>query len=307
MASNGLIGAIAQPTNDVAQAFGARSQQLDQQRQQRQQEEQRQQQQRDADFHKVVTYAGDGLVDEARYFAKQKGIEVPEAVYSNGVFAKGLSMAGNIYANDPEKANMFTQAFMSAQGDLNTRFQAGLQVAGKPVNADDREFANWVRKEQWKLKNNPTGGSGFTLSPGGRRYDAAGNLIAEAPAAPGESEDVEKYASKIYQDVYANHQKGDGMGGPIPKPEESDAVARAAADNYRRAFGGGASGAPAAPAAPAVPQGQISSGLTGGQMPTIQQPNLISESDLQLLIETARSQGYSDADIEEELRRRGIM
>lgn len=304
MISSNLIGQIAQPTNHMAQAFDARSQQLDQKREQEQQKQLEAERQRDADFHKVVQYAGDGLVDEAKYFAQQKGIQVPDAVFTNGTFAKGLSMAGSIYADDPEKAQVFTQAFMNGQGDLSSRFAAGIQVAGKPISASDRDFANWVRKEQWKLKNNPSGGSDFTLSPGAARYDAAGNLIAQAPAAPGD-DSVEKYASKIYQDVYANHQKGDGMGGKLPTPAESDAVARAAAENYRNAFGGKAVGN-FDQTSTAAPQAQISTGLMADEQPSAQ-PIVVNEQALLSFIEQARDSGYSDEEIQQELVRRGVM
>lgn len=311
MASNGLIGAIAQPTNHIAQAYGARTQQLDQKRQQEQQEQQRQEQQRDADFHKVVTYAGDGLVEEAKYFAQQKGLQVPEAVFKNGTFAKGLSMAGSIYADDPEKAQIFTDAFMKTEGDLNTRFQTGIQVAGKPVSQSDRDFQNFVRKEQWKLKNNPSGGSGFTLSPGASRYDAAGNVIATAPGKPmgAEGDDVAKYASKLYQDTYLKAIEGDGLtAGSQKSPEEAHALATQAAENYKRAFGGQAVGSPDAPTgAEGMPQAQISPGLVADQMPTIQQPDLISETELNAMVEEAARNGYSREDLIQELERRGVL
>ncbi len=307
MASNGLIGAIAQPTNHIAQAYGARTEQLDQKRQQETQEAQRAEQQRDADFHKVVTYAGDGLVDEAKYFAQQKGLQVPEAVFQNGTFAKGLSMAGSIYADDPEKAQLFTDAFMKTEGDLNTRFQTGIQVAGKPVSQSDRDFQNFVRKEQWKLKNNPSGGSGFTLSPGASRYDAAGNVIATAPGKP-EDDEVAKYASKLYQDTYLKAVEGDGLtAGSQKSPEEAHALAMQASENYKRAFGGQRVGSPdATTGAPQAPQAQISTGLIASEPPS-NQPVLINERDLQAFIEQARDNGYSDDDIMQELERRGVV
>lgn len=309
VASNNLIGNIAQPVNHVAQAFDARSTQLDQQREKEQAQIAEAERQKDADFHKVVTYAGDGLVEEAKYFAKQKGIDVPEAVFSNGTFAKGLSMAGNIYADDPEKANIFTQAFMGAQGDLNAKFQAGIQVAGKPVSQSDRDFMNFVRKEQWKLKNNPSGGSGFTLSPGETRYDASAKPIATAPGKAGEDES-EKYASKIWQDTYLAAIEGDGLSVASRKsPQEAEQIANEAAEGYRRAFGGQAPAAPpqAGGGMPAAPASQISTGLTATEPMTSQQPILVNERDLQAFIEQARDNGYSDEDITQELERRGVM
>lgn len=305
VASNNLIGNIAQPVNHVAQAFDARSTQMDQQREKEQAQLLEAERQRDADFHKVVTYAGDGLVEEAKYFAKQKGIDVPEAVFSNGTFAKGLSMAGNIYGDDPEKANIFTQAFMNSQGDLNARFQAGIQVAGKPVSQSDRDFMNFVRKEQWKLKNNPSGGSGFTLAPGATRYDASGKPIATAPGRA-EEDEAEKYASKIWQDTYLAAIEGDGLSVASRKtPQEAEQIANEAAAGYRRAFGGGQ--APAGGGMQTAPASQISTGLTAVEPMNSKQPILVNEKALQSFIEEARNSGYSDEEITQELESRGVM
>lgn len=199
MVSANLLQQIANPVNDVQQAFDAKAGQLQAERDKETERQRQITQQQDADFHKVVQYAGDGLIDEAKYFAQQKGIQVPEAVFSNATFAKGLSIAGNLYADDPERAQAFTQAFMGGQGDLASRMAAGIQVAGKPISQSDRDFANFVRKEQWKLKNGAgASDKSFTLSPGASRYDSQGNLIATAPASSVGPKDRLDYGSKAY-------------------------------------------------------------------------------------------------------------
>lgn len=313
MVSNNLLGALAAPTNHVAQAFDTRTQQLDQTREVERQKGLDAQRQQDADFHKVVQYAGDGLVDEAKYFAQQKGIQVPDAVFSNAEFAKGLSMAGSIYGDDPERAQVFTDAFMKSQGDLNARFQAGIQLAGKPVSQSDRDFQNFVRKEQWKLKNSPSaGGAGFTLSPGASRYDGAGNVIATAPgkAVGGAEDETDKYASKIWQDTYLAAIEGDGMTQTSRKsPQEAEAIANEAASGYRRAFGAPQGGAPAAPtaAAPSPPQmPRLSSGLTDTALPSNPMP-LMSEDELNSMVERAEAQGYSREELIQHLEDRGMI
>lgn len=184
MTSDRILGQIASGANPMASAYQATSGQLEQRRAAEREEERALQRQRDDDMHQVFKFAGDGFVDEARFFAQQKGLEVPDSVYKNATFAKGLDIAGTIYRDDPERAQMFAQAFVQSEGDLSSRFANGISLAGKPQSISDRDFDNFVRKERWKLANAPQGsGSGFSLSPGQARYDAAGNLVAERPVA----------------------------------------------------------------------------------------------------------------------------
>lgn len=230
MASNNLLQELSNPTNDVAQAYNERTQQMDTKRNEEEAKTLASQQQRDNDFHKVAQYAADGLVDEARYFAQQKGLQVPEAVFTNAIFSRGLSLAGSIYADDSEKAQIFTNAFMGAQGDLNARMAAGIKVAGKPISASDKDYFNYVRKEQWKLKNNPADGSGgdksFSLSAGQTRYDGSGRIVATAPQEPNNRGEYE-----AFQKAY-NSLLGGGMGG---ETAVADAIraGEAAAAQYR--------------------------------------------------------------------------
>lgn len=48
----------------------------------------------------------------------------------------------------------------------------------------DRDALRGIAAQFGKLPKPASGDKGFTLGPGGRRYDAEGNLIASAPAAP---------------------------------------------------------------------------------------------------------------------------
>lgn len=164
----------AQSTNNVRDAFDSRAAQLDQQRAQ-------EEKQKDADFHTVVKYASDGLTNEAKYFAQQKGINVPDEVFRNADFAKGLAIAGDLY-DDPVSAQKFTTAYVSTQGDRMSRYNAALAAGGKPLGKDDRELNLYARKLQ--MQQQYGGGSadkGFSLSAGETRYDANGNVIASSP------------------------------------------------------------------------------------------------------------------------------
>lgn len=128
----------ANSTNNVGDAFDSRTAQFNQERVQKEK-------QQDADFHTVVKYASEGLTNEAKYFAQQKGINVPEQVFQNADFAKGLSIAGDLY-DDPQAAQKFTTAYVSTGGDLMSRYNAGLGAAGKPMSKDDRDLALYIKK-----------------------------------------------------------------------------------------------------------------------------------------------------------------
>ncbi len=320
MASSNLIQQLASPVNAVAQGYAQREQKLQADADREYQRANEEQKQKDADFHKVVQYAGDGFIEEARYFAQQKGMQIPETVFTNANFAKGLSLAGSLYPDDPARAQEFTKAFMNTDGDYASRMNMAINAVGKPMSVSDRDFQNFVRKEQWKMKNGIGGGSsgGFNLSPGQSRFDAQGNVIASLPPASGTQEgwnakDRLEFGLKAYNAALS------GIG-------QDPALAREEAfKQYDAAFGGGAPTAQ-----------QPSTGLTGGIPPMTQgdfnapvppmqniplppqggmspptytpKPNgPVNEAALKALIENARAEGYSDLEIEAELKRRGVM
>lgn len=163
----------ANSTNTVGDAFDSRTAQFEQERAQKEK-------QQDADFHTVVKYASDGLTNEAKYFAQQKGINVPEEVFKNGDFAKGLSIAGDLY-DDPTTAQKFTTAYMSTQGDAMSRYNAGLGAAGKPMSKSDRDLALYAKKLQMQQQYGGGADKGFSLSAGETHYDANGNVVASSP------------------------------------------------------------------------------------------------------------------------------
>jgi len=164
----------ADSPNSAGAAFDSRTAQLEQERAQKEK-------QQDADFHTVVKYASDGLTNEAKYFAQQKGIQVPDAVYKNADFAKGLSIAGDLY-DDPASAQKFATAYLSTGGDLMGKYTAGLGAAGKPMSKTDRDLIAYGKKLQMQAQYSGGGADkGFSLSAGQTRYDSNGNIIAAAP------------------------------------------------------------------------------------------------------------------------------
>ena len=147
-----LLNQISQPVNHVAKAYEARSGQLQQQRDAKQAAELEVQKQRDNDMLKVFEFAGDGRVDEAKIYAQRKGIEIPNEIMGNADMAKGLSFAGKFYGDDPAGAQQFSLAWMQTRNepDTATRILKASQIAGIPIDPEDRKFRNEVNLEQFK-------------------------------------------------------------------------------------------------------------------------------------------------------------
>lgn len=247
MVSDNLLRGIAAGGNPVAQSYNQKSQQLRQERVQdaeAQRADQRFQmeterfdmeksRQNDSDMLRVFELAGDGFVNEAAYFAKTKGLQVPQEVFSNGEMAKGLSLSGKMYPGEPEKAKRFTMAWMSAPDgtDFMQRIDMAIQAGGQPTNADERALSRAIALEKWKLDNRIGDTSkGFSLSPGQIRYDSMGRVIAQAPG----NEDIDKGAQEIYRKTYSDIMSNIARNAT---PDEAHAVAEQAAQNYQRTFG----------------------------------------------------------------------
>lgn len=202
----------ANSTNNVGDAFDSRTAQFNQERVQKEK-------QQDADFHTVVKYASEGLTNEAKYFAQQKGINVPEQVFQNADFAKGLSIAGDLY-DDPVAAQKFTTAYVSTGGDLMSRYNAGLGAAGKPMSKDDRDLALYIKKLQAQQQYGGGADKGFSLSPGESRYDANGNVIASSPKQ-------DDGAYEAYQKAY-----NAAISSGLMTEQQADAAAKRAVSQY---------------------------------------------------------------------------
>lgn len=225
MVSDNLIRGLAQPTNHVAQAYEARTAQINQQREAEQQKKLAAEKQRDQDMQTVFDYAGDGYIDEARYYAQQKGLQVPDAIFQNADMAKGLSLSGKLYGDDVEKAQKFSLAWMQTSGnpDINARVMAAQQVAGIPMNSEDRQLQRQIALEQWKIKNRVgTENGGFTLGAGDIRYDREGNVLARG-APKDDNGEYEAYA-KAYNAAISSG---------LMEQAEAHAAGEQAAEQYR--------------------------------------------------------------------------
>lgn len=197
-----LVSSLAQPVNHVAQAYEARTGQLEAKRKEEKNEQAQIQQQRDNDMLKVFEFAGDGRVNEAKYYADSKGLQVPEQVYQNADFAKGLTLAGKIYGDDPAAAQKFTTAWMqNPQGDFQTRLVSAQQAAGVPINSNDREYQRKIAFEMWKLKNIPEKPPVSRFEAG---QDAYNEVMGGVLATPEQGDQARQEAFKYWDQEYGS-------------------------------------------------------------------------------------------------------
>lgn len=152
-----LLTSLSQPVNNVAQAYETRTNALTAERAAQQKAEQDAQTQRDNDMLKVFEFAGDGRTNEARIYAQNKNLQIPEEIYADSDFSKGLTLAGKLYGQDPGAAQKFSQNWASTrgQGDFMSRLQLAQQAAGVPIDPNDREYQRKIAFELWKQKNIP--------------------------------------------------------------------------------------------------------------------------------------------------------
>lgn len=202
-----LLSKLSNPVNHVARAYEARTGQLEAERDRDAQKIAQQQQaekkamteaqmKRDNAMLKVFEFAGDGRIEEAKYYADQNGLQVPEEIYGNSDFAKGLSTAGNFYGDDPAGAQKFTMAWMQTRdiGDYGQRVIRASQMAGIPVNPKDREFQRQLKLEEFKN----------TLKSGNARKDLFVDATTESLGSFTPDPDAGRKAVEGYDKFFGN-------------------------------------------------------------------------------------------------------
>lgn len=279
-----ILSRLQQPTNVVAQAYTDRTSQLEAKREADAQKQQQAITQRDNDMLKVFEFAGDGRTEEAKFYANQKGLQVPDEVLRNADFAKGLTLAGKIYGDDPVAAQKFTTAWMqSGGGDFQSRLAMAQQAAGKVIDPADREYQRKIQFELWKQKNLPAGGNGsggFSLAPGQTRYDAQGKQIASIPAQPPISrfEAGQRAAQAALQGGLASTDEVEAARQSAYASWDAEYGAKppAGSGSVSQGLSGIPQGAPQAPQQPQIPsglpQGSVMIGTANGR-PVYQAPN----------------------------------
>ncbi len=274
-----LMNNLSQPVNHVAQAYEQRTDQLTQQREADEAKASAAQQQRDNDMLKVFEFAGDGRTEEAKYLAQAKGLEVPEQIYTNGDFAKGLSTAGNFYGDDPAGAQRFTMAWMQTQSipDYAQRVIESSKIAGIPINPENRKFQQQIQLERFKAD----------LKRDGRREDLFIDATTESLGSFTPDDQAGTKALEAYDQAFPRTQPSAGLVGGDPMANSQSAIqqrqSEIGANPYQSQLpmiqvdGGQQSNIPAygggqAPVPSGLPQGSVMIGTTNGR-PVYQAPN----------------------------------
>ncbi len=140
-ASGGLISQMPQNPNPEASAFNSETEALQTQAKNTVETNEA----KDHIIGKVLEYAGNGQVDEARFVAQQNGIQLPEQIYTNSKMAKLGSVAAQLYPDDPNKASAYMVAGMhlAASNPASTFLdwsKAGMASAGTPLTVNQREI-----------------------------------------------------------------------------------------------------------------------------------------------------------------------
>ena len=135
---------------------------------------------RDTQILKVMEMSAAGNTDEARFLAKQNGLQLPDVIYQNGDVARAMTLSAKAYPDEPQKAQMFTQAFMSAQGGLQEKVNAGIQAGGTPTTASQRQLNNQIALLKWKAANPQ-----YSVTDPYKRYQNVANVGLVDLGAPG--------------------------------------------------------------------------------------------------------------------------
>lgn len=273
---------------------------------------------RDAQITSILEQAANGNVDTARYLAQQNGLNIPEQLFQNGELARGMTLSAKAYPDEPDKAQVFFQRYMSSPGSLDEKVNAGIAAAGRPTTASQRQLANSIALLKYKAANPQ-----LTVTDPYKRYQNVGgvglvDLAAEGgPAvAIGPTFNYQKAlqdnikslasasmgtknAEQIYQDAKmltdrmaaaSNAQATQTQPYQVQAP-----VAVSPSVNLLPPPVPGQTPDPAVFATPVAPMPTGAATATQGYSPQAQQ-----------YIEKARAAGYSDEQIREYLNSKGI-
>jgi len=282
MASDFLIRNLSQGANPTAESFAAKSQELQGERDRQAREQQAEQDRKDNQIHQVIKYAADGYTDEARFLAQQHGLQVPDAIFRNGDFARASALVGDLYGatGEQDKGQKFLAAYMQVPGDAVSRYRAAVQAAGLPMGKSEYDLQKLEAELKLKQKYaTPTADQYFTLGEGQSRYDAAGNVVASGPPKRDTAE------NKVWTDAYNRAIEASTFNLGIDPAE----TANAALAEYRQQFDGGAQPPAAAPAT---------------TLPTIQQQGL--QQRAVYTVQQAAMEGYTAEQIKASLIQKGI-
>lgn len=272
MASVNLIEG-ATSVNPTRDAFERRTAQLKQERKEEDAGQLAAQKRHDDMMLQIFEFAGDGRVNEARQLAKTNNIQVPEDIYRNADFAKGLSLAGSIYGDDPQAAQKFTTAWASSpQADFDTRISLAQKAAGKPIDPNDRDFNRRIRFEKWKMQNIPQKPPVSRFEAGQKAYN---EVMGSGLGSPEQAMQARQTATDFWDQEYGGAGVSPGlMAGqvrdpslPPPPPVNVGNTGQATMPDYSAFAPSGPQQLP-----PGLPQGSVLIGTANGR-PVYQAPN----------------------------------
>jgi hypothetical protein len=127
---------------------------------------------RDVQIAKIFEMIGNGNGEEARYFAQQAGVNIPQQFFANADLARGMAFSQKAYPDEPDKGQRFFVAYTSTQGDMSAKVQAGMASAGPPTSASMRQLQNSMALAQYQntlATNKPVlmtgnGGGAYTVN-----------------------------------------------------------------------------------------------------------------------------------------------
>lgn len=136
---------------------------------------------RDNQITQVLEMAANGNVDTARFLARQNGLNIPDQMFTNGDVARGMTLAAKAYPDEPNKAQVFFQAYMQAPGGLDEKVNAGMNAGGRPTTASQRQLANSIALLKYKAANPQL----TTTNPYKRYQNVAGVGLVDLAAEGG--------------------------------------------------------------------------------------------------------------------------
>lgn len=205
--TNPNLNAISGIGNTVADSFQKTTQQLDQK-----------QAQQDRDMVEAFKLAGDGHVDEAKWYANQRGLQIPDEIIKNGDMSKGLALGGQIYGDDKQAIHKFSTAWIGSYGqDFDSRMKAAYSAAGVPIDPTDRKIQQMIKLEKAKVEAGLGRSNSYPKIPSRLTYtqNTFNNVLRHTQDIEQAKKEAE-LAGKQWDEYNASLQQGGQV--PMPTP-----------------------------------------------------------------------------------------
>lgn len=215
---------------------------------------------RDTQILKVMEMSAAGNTDEARFLAKQNGLQLPDVIYQNGDVARAMTLSAKAYPDEPQKAQMFTQAFMSAKGGLQEKVNAGIQAGGTPTTASQRQLNNQIALLKWKAANPQ-----YAATDPYKRYQNVANVGLVDLGAHGGPTVVLQGQKMTYQQALQKNMET--LAGQLGSTRTNEQLFAEAKDLTDRVFQAQVPGGGSPSMQPTAAQTAASNGVSPGPLP----------------------------------------